>query len=1645
MITPNRIQVSNDLMPELSFGHQSSDRTVISTSPHIDNRKPGPLEQKTNDRDASDAPVPATQINIPSFLKPIEKLTEQDTLLDNSAGPPAYSPSSGATSIPSLSHKLSRAERYLHELSFKGDHRAPPGIPPSTGSEIAIDDGRESGLCRVNLMESFQRAVLNCAVKRRPELTSSPELPFFLKQGKIGERQTEPSCESTAGKVCSSLQPAAESAPAVRLCYATVAASPGQPSAASGADKPPYAAAAPFPESDVSKVNLFDSFARAIANRPMANPGVVDSPQLPKCLAPQFTDFSTILLNHTRQRPKSPPLCDAVETALFCAPEAVVLTVSEIVPPPEIDTSQVQKSRRRREAARKAAAHQSKVYLTERVLSRKVDNEAAQTAQASVAAPPLQGGTDVERLPSSAGIQEWAVKQPGTTPHPSDGTDVKLPTFPMAKNGENLAFPRANIDATSPDVDAESALPPMYDLRNEEFVERSSKPMPTVRNLSHVVVCYQDVAEVSPHEIGADRSLSMRAECKTTAPVDRMESMSVMKDHLHLIGEACIVLRKSARRAVVRNKLAGELQGRKDEPGRAGKLSLQHIGDRPSSPHGGKMMPPERDTKSSQDQIACLSQEEFDSFINENKPVAPVMQMFPERNGTSELSYAALDRLTSNVVVGAPLSVNTERRERAKATAEDEKAAVKGSKHGVPAWSRVGMPGLPRLAHKTSALVLGASKSQVRSKALDVLSGNPFALLSEMPEEVTPVRNREVTSRAAGPKTEIRRSRSVPPESGAGRAVLATRKPVTLGDFLPRNGVTATRQKDRKPTLDLTALGEDGRVSDRVKTWSERDLGAEVVLGFGGRRLSKRKRPFEGLRGVVSDHIPTAARNVSWNRGARPTMVRNVRAAAPQTVTLTRVSPEQTSARNRPHVVRTSPQLSIPPNSQRVSYATVVRMHPRAQQTKDSQLESQGHLQSVPAPTSARSGSPAAVAPDAAGSAPILGGSLIATRIRGPDSLQRSGRHNPVASAEPARGTIIAKSSARSCPVMTVEQRPLTTNSESGGATGRLQLVVALGDKRVTVEVLESDWKRVTEFTEVTAENAVEWTVIKGLHRALGIRTPTRSGRYQVEPALCGNRVPDGLVPDSWESLALFIRGDGYYQASRRLRGGMDPTQDQGKVLLGQTRLSDDSVDWAALDDDLAKILRNEAAQDPIGPSRLLAQALSAQMALDQLAPLATLPDDLRARGTITPARIAALITVLTRAQLEIMPAIPKWLSSGEWAEVIINNINFDHLLITSHSSNMHDQIRNAILRILVEKIPCLRSPSTRWTRIGRKIRLEVNLREPGVFSARAQLPTGPWISELLSGSISLTEGSYVTIAPAEGFCEVELDGADSRLVRAVGQCLRAPADRLRALFNTAFRLAFTTDCVTTRTTTSLLVRGGRGHKSSVRYFAPDSDEAGFMVGMEAMVLLMARRSGPTTTLRLGGVTPLGEEYPVSIEVSLPLCPSRPMYEMVSNRSIPLFLMPAQTISDSSVVLLAPLPKGWLQHHIGPAVAKLTAAEEFLERLFQSHLQANMLVLVGRYEKQGDPIGIYVEFQSVLAANSFAAKLYASQLPAEVLFGMGQLLPGVTLEVFSSKVPVEALILLREKELMAALDKARAHPCSPPAPAPVAVDARASA
>ena len=113
-------------------------------------------------------------------------------------------------------------------------------------------------------------------------------------------------------------------------------------------------------------------------------------------------------------------------------------------------------------------------------------------------------------------------------------------------------------------------------------------------------------------------------------------------------------------------------------------------------------------------------------------------------------------------------------------------------------------------------------------------------------------------------------------------------------------------------------------------------------------------------------------------------------------MTAARISPERTSTRNHLPVVCTSPTLARPLNGRHVSYASVVRTHPIAQQTEDSQQSLKPDL----APTSARSGSPAAVASNAAGPAPIL---RDASSQCEPDSLPRSGQHDPVAPGPPRR------------------------------------------------------------------------------------------------------------------------------------------------------------------------------------------------------------------------------------------------------------------------------------------------------------------------------------------------------------------------------------------------------------------------------------------------------------------------------------------------------------------------------------------------------------------------------------------------------------------------------------------------------------------
>ena len=77
---------------------------------------------------------------------------------------------------------------------------------------------------------------------------------------------------------------------------------------------------------------------------------------------------------------------------------------------------------------------------------------------------------------------------------------------------------------------------------------------------------------------------------------------------------------------------------------------------------------------------------------------------------------------------------------------------------------------------------------------------------------------------------------------------------------------------------------------------------------------------------------------------------------------------------------------------------------------------------------------------------------------------------------------------------------------------------------------------------------------------------------------------------------------------------------------------------------------------------------------------------------------------------------------------------------------------------------------------------------------------------------------------------------------------------------------------------------------------------------------------------------------------------------------------------------------------VGPTSVKHTAAEEWLEQLWQSRLDGSALMLVGRYDKQGDPIGLCVEFPTLESTESCVERAHAKQMPPEIDAAFQQLL-----------------------------------------------------
>jgi hypothetical protein len=122
---------------------------------------------------------------------------------------------------------------------------------------------------------------------------------------------------------------------------------------------------------------------------------------------------------------------------------------------------------------------------------------------------------------------------------------------------------------------------------------------------------------------------------------------------------------------------------------------------------------------------------------------------------------------------------------------------------------------------------------------------------------------------------------------------------------------------------------------------------------------------------------------------------------------------------------------------------------------------------------------------------------------------------------------------------------------------------------------------------------------------------------------------------------------------------------DPGLELLNRTRFSEDSIQWDAVDTDLERVRRGEPPARQDSPTYALAQALFSHIRLGQLDALAVLPEDIRARGQISPARVAALSLVVKRIRLDSAPPTPGWALHGQWVELRLNGIRFDLLGIS--------------------------------------------------------------------------------------------------------------------------------------------------------------------------------------------------------------------------------------------------------------------------------------------------------------------------------------------------------------------------------------------
>ena len=576
------------------------------------------------------------------------------------------------------------------------------------------------------------------------------------------------------------------------------------------------------------------------------------------------------------------------------------------------------------------------------------------------------------------------------------------------------------------------------------------------------------------------------------------------------------------------------------------------------------------------------------------------------------------------------------------------------------------------------------------------------------------------------------------------------------------------------------------------------------------------------------------------------------------------------------------------------------------------------------------------------------------------------------------------------------------------------------------IEVDPRDWFPISEF----GDTAIRFAVGEAIRRKLGI--PYRPAQARMSFTLRGREVRD---LSSWEELRLLAASGLSCQVQLYVRGGMDDANTHTATL--NRTVFDGTIPWEEIDRLLRCIRQGEAIPPAPQDQIALASALAAHTPLTQWDPLTAIVSRQGFRGLITAARMTSLKVLLERIQHVQEPAPPEWVCSAQLVVIRINMISAYELFADAipHGTAMH-HVKDRILHHLLGLFPAMPdSPDYDLRTMESSMMIEGSTQGghhgPTYLDVTVALPKGPWIQDLLNGTVKVTTAAYATIEPTVGYTEINLDGPDGALLKLIWHTLgpALPLDRYRLLLNDAFRRAFRTDLALTRFTTSRST--GRGQNRTVNGFHPCTADSSIYLGIAVPNLLLTRRQDLRLHISLGW----RDERPVEFQLTAPRCPQhvlRAMLEIYADP--PLRLRVNGAITTSPAILIGPLPKEWLQKCAGQTRSqRLINMQEFY-RVCKQHIAARDVQFVGRREKGWDPLALYIAFANQADATAFLTHADTHTLHPDFVSAVAQRFtqPG---SLYCCHVPPEALETVDEKIFRAIAQRATTHPCPLPPPA----------